>query len=88
MRDKFTKISAIQVYVPTQPAEVEEKDGFNKVLEEVMNNIPGYNMKMIIGDTSAKIGTAWGRELQGVRVCILKATTMGRDFLAVQAHST
>lgn len=56
LKGRFTNITIITLYAPTEEAEDEEKDTFYEILEEVINNTPGYDMKLIVGDANAKVG--------------------------------
>lgn len=46
----------ISFYAPTEDADDEAKDLFYETLEEVCNNIPSYDVKILLGDANAKVG--------------------------------
>lgn len=53
---RFQNISLISIYAPTEDAEEEEKDAFYGILEEEVNKLPQYDIKIVIGDANAKVG--------------------------------
>ena len=71
---RYTKVTLIQVYAPTNAAEDQEKDEFYELLQDVLDATPEHDMKIIMGDFNAQIGrdnTGWeetlGKEAIGVR---------------------
>ena len=56
-------MTIIQVYVPTEASEDEEKDEFYSKLQDVINNTPSYDIKILMGDFNAQLGAlSQGRE--------------------------
>lgn len=53
---KHSKISFIQVYAPTEAADEEEKDAFYGELQDVIDAIPSFDLKILMGDLNAQIG--------------------------------
>ncbi|XP_046389318.1 craniofacial development protein 2-like [Ischnura elegans] len=56
LRGKFKNISLVSFYAPTEDAEDEEKDSFYELLEEQVDKLPSYDMKIVLGDANAKVG--------------------------------
>jgi exonuclease III len=44
------------VYVPTEDKDDDIKGSFYKELEQVFDQFPRYNMKILVGDFNAKVG--------------------------------
>jgi len=57
LQTRYTKISLIQVYAPTNTADDEEKDKFYELLQDVLDSTPEHDMKIILGYFSAQVGT-------------------------------
>jgi hypothetical protein len=53
---EFYNLSVVCAYAPTNDAEEDEKDDFYEALEECYSNLPGHDMKIVIGDLNAKVG--------------------------------
>jgi hypothetical protein len=56
LRGKFKNISIISFYAPTEEAEDDVKDHFYELLEEQVEKLPSYDIKIILGDANAKVG--------------------------------
>lgn len=54
---KFRNISVIQCYAPTEPDDDATKDNFYSQLEAVLHSIPGGDIKILLGDFNAKVGS-------------------------------
>ena len=52
---RHAKITVVQVYAPTESASDSEKDSFYEQLQEELNSIPSYDIKLVIGDFNGKI---------------------------------
>ena len=44
-------------YAPTNEASEEEKEDFYKELQAVLEQVPGRDVKIVMGDINAKVGT-------------------------------
>ena len=58
------------VHVPTEEKTDDSKDSFYEELEQVFDYFPKYNMKILLGDSNAKLGggdifrqTVWNESL-------------------------
>ena len=56
IKGKFHNISIICAHAPTLDSDDEEKDIFYTQLERTYDNIPAYDMKIVLGDFNAKVG--------------------------------
>ena len=56
LRTRFTCATIVQVYAPTDSAADSDKDVFYQQLDAVMDSIPSYDMKILMGDFNAQIG--------------------------------
>jgi exonuclease III len=76
IRARFFSITFICVHVPTEEADDEDKESFYDKLEATYNWVPGHDVKIVLGDTNAKIGKRQfiDQLLEGT-VCIRSATT-------------
>ena len=54
-----TYVPKITFYAPTEDAEEEEKDKFYEMLERRVNKLSNYDLKVVLGDANAKIGTEY-----------------------------
>ena len=53
---KYTKITVIQCYAPTNPSPVEDKDRFYEVLQKTIDKVPKHDVLIVMGDLNAKVG--------------------------------
>ena len=51
-----TKATVVQVYGPTNCSEETVKDGFYEKLQDVFDEIPNHDMKILMGDFNAQLG--------------------------------
>ncbi|XP_045458539.1 craniofacial development protein 2-like [Melitaea cinxia] len=56
VKGKFSNISILNAYALTELAEDEFKDSFYEHLEAVYDQLPNYDIKIVLGDFNAKIG--------------------------------
>ncbi|CAG4991264.1 unnamed protein product [Colias eurytheme] len=56
LKTKFFNITLLNAYAPTEQAHDDIKDEFYEHLDQVYDNIPGYDAKILLGDLNAKIG--------------------------------
>jgi len=54
---KPCNIAVVQVYAPTADSSDEDIEEFYKQLEKVLKELPRKDVKLIIGDWNAKVGT-------------------------------
>ena len=74
LQTRLMKVTLVQVYAPTNASDDEEKDSFYELLQDVLDATPEHDMKMVMGDFNAQVGsdtTGWeeamGREAIGER---------------------
>ena len=53
---KYSKLSIIQCYAPTNDAEEEEKENVYKELQAITSTIPRHDILITMGDINAKVG--------------------------------
>ena len=53
---KYVKISIIQIYAPTNEANVEDTDNFYKQFQTVVDSVHKHNILLVMGDLNAKVG--------------------------------
>ncbi|XP_045494840.1 craniofacial development protein 2-like [Colias croceus] len=56
LKGKFSNITIINAYAPTELADEETKDSFYDDLENVYEQAPQYDVKILLGDFNAKVG--------------------------------
>lgn len=56
LRGKYRKISIVNIHAPSEEKDIELKQSFYEDLQSVVNSLPRYDIKIIIGDYNAKIG--------------------------------
>lgn len=56
IRGLYRKISIINVHAPTNEKDEEEKEKFYESLSEILQEIPRYDIKIVVGDFNAKVG--------------------------------
>lgn len=56
LKGKYRKISIINVHAPTNEKKDEIKDQFYEEIGKVVNALPRYDVKIVLGDFNAKIG--------------------------------
>ena len=62
-KSRYTKLSVIQCYAPTNDAEEEAKDTFYLQLQKALDSVPSHDVLLVIGDLNAKVGRSnEGRE--------------------------
>ena len=54
----------MQPYAPTEGAQTNEKDNFYSQLRDTLDNTPKYDIKLLIGDFNAKLGSEEREGLQ------------------------
>ena len=54
-QSRHAKTTVVQVYAPTEDAEDTEKDSFYDQLQNVFNELPSYDIKLLIGDFNAQL---------------------------------
>ena len=70
---KGRKVTIIQCYAPTNTAEEEMKEEFYTMLQGIYDKVPARDMKIVMGDLNAKIGS----DNKG------KEITMGKEALGI-----
>ena len=53
---RYTKLSIIVCYAPTEEAEEEDKDSFYDRLQAITENIKSHDMLIVLGDLNARVG--------------------------------
>jgi hypothetical protein len=80
IKARFFNITFICVQAPTEEADDEDKGRFYEKLKATYDWVPGYDVKIVLGDTNAKIG----KEIVEGTVCIMSATTTERGWWTSQ----
>ena len=55
-KNRNINLNIIQIYSPTNEAPNEEKEEFYNKLQQVVDNLPGKDVNIIMGDANAKVG--------------------------------
>ena len=55
LKTRFTNVTMIQIYAPTETSWEKDKDGFYDQLNAVMDAAPSYDLKVVMGDFNAQI---------------------------------
>lgn len=55
IRCKFRKLNILNVHALTKEKELDVKKDFYELIENTLNKVPKYNMKMLLGDLNAKV---------------------------------
>ena len=66
IQTRFTKATIVEVYAPTNTAEDEERE---RTTTGVLDEIPGHDMKILMGDFNAQIGadrSGWEEVMGGM----------------------
>ena len=53
---KYTKLTVVTCYAPTEEAEDADKENFYEQLQAIMEEIPAHDMVLVIGDMNARTG--------------------------------
>lgn len=56
LRGKYRKITIINCHAPAEDKDMEVKNDFYEQIREIMDQLPKYDIKIILGDFNAKIG--------------------------------
>ena len=56
LRNKYRKLSIVNMHCPTEEKDEEVKEEFYKEIERWYNMNPNYDVKLVMGDCNAKIG--------------------------------
>lgn len=56
LRGKFYNVSIVNAHAPTEDKDDNVKTAFYNKLEKVIDKLPRYDMKIILGDFNAKVG--------------------------------
>ena len=54
---RHAKVTVVQVYAPTEVAADSEKDEFYDQLQGVIDEIPSFDIKLVMGDLNAKLSS-------------------------------
>ena len=53
--NRLAKVTIIQAHAPTEASKDEEKDEFYSKLQDVINNTPSYDFKILMGDFNSQL---------------------------------
>ena len=53
---RYVKLSIIQIYAPTNEANIEDKDNFYEQLQTVVDSVHKHGILLVMGDLNAKVG--------------------------------
>jgi hypothetical protein len=56
LKGRYFGISTLNVHAPTEDKDDDIKDSFSEEFEQVFDQFPGYHMRILLGDFSAKVG--------------------------------
>ena len=56
LRGRWCNIIVLNVQAPSEEKSDDSQDSFYEELEQVFDNFPNYYMKILLGDTNAKVG--------------------------------
>lgn len=56
LKGRFKNILLVRFYASTEDADDNVKDDFYNQMENVINGIPRYDLKILMGDANANIG--------------------------------
>jgi hypothetical protein len=56
LRGRWCHIIVLNVHAPTEDKTDDVKDSFYEELEPVLHEFPKYHMKILLGDSNAKVG--------------------------------
>ena len=56
LQGKFSKITIINVYAPTEDTEEESVDMFYNTLQQMCDKVSKHDLLIVLGDFNAKIG--------------------------------
>ncbi|XP_062609792.1 craniofacial development protein 2-like [Saccostrea cucullata] len=56
LNSRYTKVSIVSAYAPTDNAEEEAKDNFYSSLQAVLDDIPRHDVTLLMGDFNARVG--------------------------------
>ena len=71
--NRLAKVTIIQAYAPCETSEDEEKDEFYSKLQDVINNIPSYDITILMGDFNVQLGRV-------ISFCAVNGLTIGNTF--------
>jgi len=85
----LAKVAVVQVYAPTEIAPGEEKDIFYDQLQDVLQEVPSFDIKVVLGNFNAKLytdrrdmhatiglhGSAYSTNDNGERLLTLRSTS-------------
>ena len=70
IRGKFSNLTIISAYAPTEDKGEEEKVEFYNKLERICSRVPKYEMLIIMGDFNAKVGREECRHKVSSKHCL------------------